>query len=131
MDIHIVFRHMEGSESLKTYTEEKAKKLEKYFIKATKMNVVFSLEKFVHKTDIVLFEKDHVFKAEGMANDMYISLDQAMHGLEEQLKRYKEKVVHHKDPSKSQEALLQETQITNQFVENIQPKKNKNKKKST
>lgn len=108
MDIHLTFRHMEPTEGLKTYTEQKAEKLLKYLLKPTKLNVVFSLIRFVHHVDLTLFEKQHIFKAKGVTNDMYASLDQAMHNLEEQLKRYKDRIKGHKNFFKTEEGKLRE-----------------------
>ena len=108
MDIHLTFRHLEATDGLKAYTEEKAEKLLKYLLKPSKMNVVFSMERFVHKVDITLFEKNHTFKAEGETNDMYASVDQAIHNMEQQLRRYKEKIKNHKNHFKTPEALLEE-----------------------
>lgn len=108
MDIHLTFRHLEATDGLKAYTEEKAQKLLKYLLKPLKMNVIFSTERFVHKVDITLFEKNHIFKAGGETNDMYASIDQAIHNLEQQLRRYKEKIKNHKNYFKTPESFLDE-----------------------
>ncbi len=108
MDIHLTFRHLEATDGLKAYIEEKADKLLKYLLKPSKMNVTFSMERFVHKVDITLFEKNHTFKAQGSTNDMYASIDEAIHNLEQQLRRYKEKIKGHKNYFKTPEALLEE-----------------------
>ena len=106
MDTHFIFRHLEPTEGLKTYIQQKADKLNKYLMKPSKMNIVVSMERFIHRVDLTLFEKDHIFKAQGSTNDMYASIDQAMNGLEEQLKRYKEKKKSHKNYFKSDECRL-------------------------
>lgn len=108
MDIHLTFRHLEATDGLKAYIEQKAEKLLKYLVKPLKMNVVFSMERFVHKVDITLFEKNHIFKAQGATNDMYASMDEAIHNIEQQLRRYKEKIKNHKNYFKTPEALLEE-----------------------
>ena len=89
MDIHLTFRHLEATEGLKAYIEEKADKLLKYLFRPSKMNVTFSMERFMHKVDITLFEKNHIFKAQGSTSDMYASIDEDIHNLEQQLRRYK------------------------------------------
>ena len=108
MEIHLTFRHLEATDGLKPYTEETAEKLKKYLIDPVKLNIVFSVDRFVHKVDTVLFEKNKIFKAQGTTNDMYSSIDQAMHNLEQQLKRHKEKMKNHKNYFKTPEALLEE-----------------------
>lgn len=106
MDLHLIFRHLEATDGLKTYTEEKIEKLNKYLMNPSKMNVIFSLERFLHKVDITLFEKNHIFKSQGSSNDMYASIDEAIHNLEEQLRRHKEKLKNHKDFKQSAESKL-------------------------
>lgn len=95
MDVFIAFRHLEGTEGIKQYTQEKAEKLVKYLLEPSKMHVTFSLEKYRHRVDITLFEKQQMFKAQGITNDMYASIDAALHNLEEQLKKHKEKIKRH------------------------------------
>jgi len=107
MDVYVTFRHMESTDSLRTYVKQKAARMEKYLLKGPhRMNIIFSLERFVHRVDLMLFEKNGVFKAQGLTNDMYASVDQAMHSLEEQLKRYKDRTKHHKNYFKSGEGRL-------------------------
>ncbi len=106
MDTHFIFRHLKITDALKTYIQEKADKLNKYLMKPSRMNIIVSMERFIHRVDLTLFEKDHIFKAHGSTNDMYASIDQAMHGLEQQLKRYKEKKKFHKNYFKSDECRL-------------------------
>jgi len=108
MEIYMTFRHMEPTTGIRVYIEKKAALLTKYIRKAERMNVVFSLERYVHCVDITLYEKKHVFRAEGMTTDMYASIDQVMHNLEEQLKRYRERIKHHKNYFKSPEGRLNE-----------------------
>jgi putative sigma-54 modulation protein len=95
MDVFITVRHLEGTEGIRQYTEQKAEKLKKYLLEPANLHVTFSLERYRHRVDIVLSEKRHLLKAQGITNNMYASIDAAMHNLEEQLKKYKEKIKGH------------------------------------
>lgn len=125
MDLHLIFRHMEGTDGLKTYTGEKVEKLKKYLVKPSKMNIIFSLERFIHKVDITLFEKDHIFKSQGASNDMYASIDEAIHNLEEQLRRHKEKLKNHKNFKLTNESKLfaEDETLENFYTRTPLPKK--------
>lgn len=109
MDTHVTFRHVEPTEAIKRYVEDKAQKLEKYLLQgSSRLNIIFSMDRFMHRVDLTLFEKQHVFKAEGATNDMYASVDLAMHELEQQLRKFKEKVKKHKNVFTTDEAKLSE-----------------------
>ena len=106
MDLHLTFRHIEPTEGIKQYAEKKVEKLNKYLLKPSGIKLVFSTERFIHHVTLTLFENKHLFKSEGLTNDMYASIDQAIHNMEEQLKKYKEKIKDHKDFLKTDESKL-------------------------
>ena len=108
MDIRMTFRHIEATDGIRAHAEDKLEKLKKYLIPASKISLIFSMERFVHCVDVTLFEKKHIFKAQARTNDMYASIDQVMHVLEKQLQRRKGKTSHHKNYFKSPEGLLTE-----------------------
>ena len=108
MKINLAFRHMKATEGLKTYTRQKIEKLTKYLMKGERLAITFSMIRYAYCVDITLFEKNHVFKARSETTDMYASVDQALHSLEQQLKRFKEKKKHYHNYFKSQEGLLRE-----------------------
>ena len=106
MDIHMTFRHMAATEGIRQYAIKKIEKLEKYLLKPSGLKLVFSMERYIHRVDFTLVENKHLFKAQGLTNDMYASVDQAVHSMEEQLKRFKEKKKNHKNYFKTDESKL-------------------------
>lgn len=110
MEYEYIFRHMEPTEAIKSYAEGKCEKLTKYMIKPVRLKITFSTVRFEQHVDMTLFESHHVFEAHGLTHDMYASIDQAVHGLEEQLRRYKEKVTEHKIYEVSREGRLRGAQ---------------------
>ena len=98
MNIYMTFRHMEPTDAVRQYFQEKAEKLNKYMMKGERMNVIFSLEPHQkHRVDVTLFQKKHLFKSEETTTSMYASIDQVIHHLEQQLKKFKDKVKSHKN----------------------------------
>ena len=87
MAIACTFRHMEPSEELRLYVEEKIDKLKKYFDSPVDAHMVLKVEKFRHTADMTLSSDGNIMKAVEQTGDMYSSVDQVMDKIEEQLRR--------------------------------------------
>ncbi|RII30685.1 MAG: ribosomal subunit interface protein [Geobacter sp.] len=97
MQVTTTFRHMEQSDSLKSYAEEKLERVAKYIDEPTSAQVYFAVEKKIrHIVEIVISAKGVNTKASEATNDMYAAVDAVIDKIERQLKRYKEKIKAHK-----------------------------------
>ncbi|MEI6305927.1 MAG: ribosome-associated translation inhibitor RaiA [Deltaproteobacteria bacterium] len=97
MQVTTTFRHMEQSEALKKYAEEKLERVAKYIDSPINAQVYFSVEKKIrHIVEIVITAKGVNTKAAEATNDMYAAVDAVIDKIERQLKRYKEKIKAHK-----------------------------------
>ena len=97
MQITTTFRHMEQSEALKAYAEEKLDRVKKYIDEPIVVQVFFAVEKKIrHIVEIVITAKGISTKASEATNDMYAAIDAVIDKIERQLKRYKEKIKTHK-----------------------------------
>ncbi len=92
MDISVTFRHMQPTESLKTYAEEKVSKIKKYLDFPLEAHVVLSVEKFRHIADVTLSINGTWIKGIEETDDMYSAIDQVMDKLEKQVKKYLSKI---------------------------------------
>lgn len=95
MQISVTFRHMEASDGLREHINQKFEHLTKYLIKPIEVNVTLSVEKFRHTAEVILNEQNFQAKALETTNDMYASVDLALHKIEKQLKKHKEKIQEH------------------------------------
>ena len=93
MDITVTFRHVDSTESLKEYAEEKLSKMDKYFDYPIEAHVVLAVEKFRRIADVNLNVNGTVIKAEEETEDMYSSIDQVMDKIEKQVKRFRDKKI--------------------------------------
>lgn len=91
MDITVTFRHVESSDSLKAYAEEKVLKMDKYFDFPVEVYIVLAVEKFRRMADVTLNVNGTVIKAVEETEDMYSAIDQVMDKIEKQVKRYRDK----------------------------------------
>lgn len=96
MNVTTTFRHMEQSEALKAYAEEKLERVKKYIDGPINAQVYFTVEKIRHIVEIVISAKGLNTKASEATNDMYAAVDAVIDKIERQLKRYKEKLKGHK-----------------------------------
>jgi len=97
MQVTMTFRHMEQSDALKAYAEEKLERVTKYIDSPISVQVYFSVEKKIrHIVEIVINSKGISTKASEATHDMYASIDAVIDKIERQLVRYKEKIKTHK-----------------------------------
>ena len=99
MQINVSTRHGSISEATETKVIAKVEKLDRHFERLTQISVVIDLKKADEPlVDInVSAEHKHDFVASYQSSDLWGCIDQVMHKLEMQLKKYKGKVQsHHK-----------------------------------
>jgi putative sigma-54 modulation protein len=101
MDVTVTFRHVDSTESLKEYAEDKLSKLDKYFDFPIEAHVVMTAEKFRRMADVTLNVNGTVIKAEEETEDMYSAIDQVMDKIEIQVKRYRDKIRNRRTKSES------------------------------
>jgi putative sigma-54 modulation protein len=106
MNIIINGRHMELTENLKGYAEEKIRKFKKYLNNISEATVTLSVEKYRHKAEVLLKVNGSMIQAEGITGEMYSSIDEVAEKLERQVKKHKEKVVSHRKNMRKQETVL-------------------------
>jgi putative sigma-54 modulation protein len=91
MDITVTFRHVDSTESLRAYAEEKISKIDKYFDYPVEAHIVLAVEKFRRMADVTLSVNGTVIKAVEETEDMYSAIDQVIDKIEKQVKRYRDK----------------------------------------
>ncbi len=96
MNVIVTGRHMDVTENLKNYAEEKVRKFEKYLSNISEAMVTLSVEKYRHKAEVLLKVNGVLIQAEGTTGEMYSSIDNVVEKLEKQVKKYKEKLVSHR-----------------------------------
>lgn len=91
MQLSISGHHVELTESINTYVEQKFEKLDRHSDQITHVHVVLNVEKLHHLAEATA----HVTGAELFANadseDMYTAIDQLVDKLDRQLIKHKEK----------------------------------------
>ncbi len=113
MQIKISARHGHLSESNQAKIAAKLEKLPRLFDRLSAVEVTVDLE---HKADPSVdlrlsAEHKHDFVATERAGDLMASIDGAIHKLEQQLRKYKEKVQnHHRSPGLRQQEVSRDAE---------------------
>ncbi len=91
MDLHMTFRHMESTDAIKEYTENKLEKIKKYVQEPLDVHVIFSKERFQYLVEINLSGNGLDVHAEDRNEDLYAAIDLGMDKVEKQLRRLRDK----------------------------------------
>jgi len=112
MEVEITGRQLEVTPALKAYVRDKVAKAEKYVARNFGARVILEVEGLSHVAEVILNVKGAQITAKADADAMYAAIDKAMDKAEHQLRRYKEKLAHHKGgTSLSEEAVTAEAPV--------------------
>lgn len=97
MNVTITCRHFESTEAIKEHVENKLEKFKKYLIRPIEVHVILAVEKFRQQCEITMHAKDFKAQALESSENMYTSIDMAIHKIERQIRKHKEIIRNHKD----------------------------------
>lgn len=118
MQVTTTFRHMEPSDSLKTYAEEKLERVKKYIDEPIVAQVFLTVEKIRHSAEVTITAKGITMKAAEETNDMYAAVDAVVDKIERQLRRYKERIKAHKPAAgDARERLVKKSVVEAESIE--------------
>ena len=99
MIVTVSGRHMDVSPALKSYAEQKANKLTKYYDRIQEIEVVFDNAKDATKVEMIVnAEAKNMFIAHHAQGDAYACIDGCVDKLERQLSEHKKKIRNRKHP---------------------------------
>lgn len=92
MHTKITGRHMEVTESMRSYVEKKISKLQRYYNRISEMEVVIEEEGSQHKIELIVKADNHQrFVVQHTLEDGYACFDAALDKIERKLTKHKEK----------------------------------------
>jgi putative sigma-54 modulation protein len=97
MQLNISGHHVDISDALRSYVNEKLSKLERHYDNMTNVHVVLSVEKLQNRAEATIHVAGGELFADADCDDMYAAIDALVDKLDRQLIKHKEKVVnrHH------------------------------------
>jgi putative sigma-54 modulation protein len=86
MNISITFRHMEPSDAIKAYAQDKVSKLQKFLRQPMTAKVTLSLQKLRHVAETRVSSGGEHIEAMEASEDIYASIDKMIDKLERQIR---------------------------------------------
>lgn len=87
-------KHLEVTDGLREYAQQKLQRLEKYFGNIREAIVVESIDGNQHRVEVTLEGDGLLLRGEERTTDMYVSVDRVIDKLEQRLKKFKQKHTH-------------------------------------
>ena len=121
MKSSFTFKHLDHSQSLVEYTNQKLDEVGKFLLKDGRCNVYFWKDHHEFYVEVSVNSKQKFFKASANATDIYVAVDMMADKLEKQFLKVKEIYLNHKKFDLSKEGRLNE--VNSQFEYNPRGRK--------
>jgi putative sigma-54 modulation protein len=95
MQINLTGHHVDITDSMRDYVNNKMERLERHFDNVTDVHVILSVEKLRHKAEATMHLSGNNLFADATEEDMYAAIDGLVDKLDRQVKKHKEKVTNH------------------------------------
>jgi len=96
MNIYVTARHLDLTPALKRYAEDKVGKFDRFLPNLADAKVTLTLEKNVHRAEVLLNANGFLIRAESSTGEIYSAIDEVIEKLEKQVTKYKGKLTHHR-----------------------------------
>ena len=95
MNIDITGHHIEVTDSLRAYVNEKFERLERHFDNVTNVHVILNVQKKEQKAEATIHVSGANLFADATSEDMYAAIDSLTDKLDRQVLKHKEKMTDH------------------------------------
>ena len=92
MQVSLSGHHVDITDSLRNYVNEKIERLDRHFDQALDIHIVLTVEKLRHKAEATLHVSGNNLHADDVKEDMYAAIDGLVDKLDRQGKKHKEKI---------------------------------------
>ena len=96
MQVNLTGHHVDITDALRAYVDEKIAKLERHFEHVTNDHVILSIEKLNRKAEATVHIAGADIFADSVHEDMYAAIDGLIDKLDRQVLRHKEKLKSHR-----------------------------------
>lgn len=92
MQLSLTGHHVDITEALRNYVDEKIRRLERHFDHVTNVHVILSVEKLIKKAEATVHVSGADIFADAVHEDMYAAIDALGSKLDRQILKHKEKI---------------------------------------
>lgn len=108
MKLNYTFKHIDSSESLVTYTDERMSEIGRFLLKEGHGSVYFSKQKSEFCVEISINTPAKYFKASAYGVDVYSAVDSVAEKLEKQFLKINKQIKNHKKPELTKESRVEQ-----------------------
>ncbi len=95
MQINLTGHHVEITDAIRDYINEKLQRIERHFENVTDAHFILTVEKLEHKAEATLHVSGNTLHAHSVDQDMYAAIDSLTDKLDRQVRKHKEKITDH------------------------------------
>ena len=96
MQVSLSGHHVDITDSMRNYVNEKIGRLDRHFDQALDIHIVLTVEKLRHRAEATMHVSGSNLHAEDVQEDMYAAIDGLVDKLDRQGKKHKENVKSHR-----------------------------------
>lgn len=96
MKLKITGRHIDITPALRTYVETRFKRLDRYELKVSSLQVVLGVEKLLHIAEVTGLVSGKRMQAKTSTPEMYATIDALVDRIDGQFRKWKERLANHK-----------------------------------
>lgn len=96
MQVNLSGHHVDITDSMRNYVNEKIARLDRHFDQALDIHIVLTVEKLRHKAEATLHVSGGNLHADDVQEDMYAAIDGLIDKLDRQGIKHKEKLKDHR-----------------------------------
>jgi ribosome hibernation promoting factor len=96
----ITGRHLVVTPALRQHIENRFERLERYEVKLCHLEVILGVSKLQHSAEVVCTMQGRRIQAKASTREMYATIDQLVDRLGAQIRKHKERLADHKEPTK-------------------------------
>ena len=96
MQVNLTGHHVDLTDALRAYVDEKFAKLERHFDHVTNVHVILGVEKLSKKAEATVHVAGADVFADSVHEDMYAAIDALIDKIDRQVLRHKEKIKNHR-----------------------------------
>jgi putative sigma-54 modulation protein len=111
MKLNYTFKHLDHSEALLHYTEQKMEEIGKFLLKEGYGNVYYSKTKNEFCVEVTVNTREKYFKASCFNMDVYTAVDLVVEKLEKQFIKTRKIMQYHKKPELTREAKIDQLNL--------------------
>lgn len=95
MQLSVTGHHVDLTDSLRAYVEQKIERLERHFDIVSDVHCILTVEKLRHKAEAKVNVNGDTIYADATEEDMYAAIDGLVDKLDRRVRKHKEKLVDH------------------------------------